>query len=60
MKNLQNMPASGIIVISVIALLFILAVILLFYVRLRYRLLEGRASGTNQEARGFRAALLKE
>ena len=60
MSILKTMPASGIIVISVIAVLFILAVILLFYVRVRYRLLEGRASGTDQEARGFRAALLKE
>lgn len=57
---LKNMPASGIIVISIIAALFALAVILLFYVRLRYRLLEGKASGTNLESRGFRAALLSE
>ena len=60
MKNLQSMPASGVIVISVIAVPFLLAVILLLYVRLRYRLLEGRASGTDLEARGFRAALLSE
>ena len=57
---LKNMPASGIIVISIISALFVLAVILLFYVRLRYRLLEGKASGTNLESRGFRAALLSE
>lgn len=57
---LKNMPASGIIVISIIAALFVLAVILLFYVRLRYRLLEGKASGINLESRGFRAALLSE
>ena len=60
MSILKTMPASGVIVISVIAVFFILAVILLFYVRLRYRLLEGRANGTDQEARGFRAALLTE
>ena len=54
------MPASGIIVITIIAFLFVLAVILLFYVRLRYRILEGKASGTNPESRGFRAALLTE
>ena len=60
MSVLKNMPASGIIVITIIAFLFVLAVILLFYVRLRYRLLEGKASGTNQESRGFRAALLSE
>jgi hypothetical protein len=52
MNMLKNMPASGIIVISIIAALFVLAVILLFYVRLRYRLLEGKASGTNLEAGG--------
>ena len=60
MSVLKNMPASGIIVITIIAFLFVLAVILLFYVRLRYRLLEGKASGTNPESRGFRAALLSE
>ena len=60
MNILKTMPATGVIVISVIAVLFVLAVILLFYVRLRYRLLEGRASGTNSESRGFRAALLTE
>ena len=43
MKTLANMPASGVIVIAVIAVLFILAVMLLFYVRLRYRFLEGKA-----------------
>ena len=60
MNILQNMPASGVVVIAIIAVLFVLAVILLFYVRLRYRLLEGKASGTNPESRGFRAALLSE
>ena len=62
MSILKTMPASGVIVISIIAVLFVLAVILLFYVRVRYRLLEGKAGGSNQnqEARGFRAALLKE
>ncbi len=60
MNMIKNMPASGVIVISIIAILFVLAVILLFYVRLRYRLLEGKASGTSQESRGFRSALLSE
>ena len=62
MKTLANMPASGVIVIAVIAVLFILAVMLLFYVRLRYRFLEGKASGSDpaQRERGFRAALLSE
>ncbi len=60
MNVLQNMPASGIIVIAVITVLFLLAVILLFYVRLRYGLLENKASGSNPEARGFRSAILSE
>ena len=60
MNILQNMPASGIAVITIIAILFVLAVILLFYVRLRYSLLESKASGTGLDSRGFRAALLSE
>lgn len=60
MSVLRTLPPSGIIVIAVIAALFILAVILLFYVRIRYRVLEGKASGNDQTARGFRAAILKE
>ena len=60
MNALQNMPASGVIVIAVITVLFLLAVILLFYVRLRYRLLENKASGSSPEAKGFRAAVLSQ
>ena len=60
MDVLQNMPRSGVIVISVIAVLFVLAVVLLFYTRIRYRFLESRASGSSQSARGFRAAILTE
>ena len=60
MDVLQNMPRSGVIVITVIAVLFVLAVVLLFYTRIRYRFLESRASGSNKSARGFRAAILTE
>lgn len=60
MGVLRNMPISGVIVIAIISALFILAVILLFYVRIHYRVLEGKASGSNQSARGFRSAVLKE
>ena len=61
MNVLKNMPASGVIVIAVIASLFALAVVLLIIVRLRYRILEGKASGSKiGEARGFRTAVLKE
>ena len=57
---LRDMPATGVIVIAVITVLFILAVVLLFYVRIRYRYLEGRASGSNPAAKGFRSAILSE
>ena len=60
MSVLQNMPRSGVIVIAVIAVLFILAVVMLFYTRVRYRFLESRANGSNQSSRGFRAAILAE
>ena len=60
MSVLKNMPATGVMVIAVISVLFILAVILLFYVRIRYSFLEGKARGNNPETRGFRSALLKE
>ena len=60
MSVLKNMPVTGVMVIAVIAVLFILAVILLFYVRIRYSFLEGKARGNNLEVIGFRSALLKE
>ena len=60
MNVLQNMPASGIVVIAIIGVLFVLAVILLFYVRLRYSLLESGAGVVNPDSRGFRAVLLQE
>ena len=49
MSVLKNMPATGVMVIAVISVLFILAVILLFYVRIRYSFLEGKARGNNPE-----------
>ena len=60
MGALRNMPVTGVLVIATIAVLFILAVILLFYVRIRYRFLEGKARGSDPEVRGFRSAVLKE
>ena len=60
MGALRNMPVTGVLVIATIAVLFILAVILLFYVRIRYRFLEGKARGNDPEVRGFRSAVLKE
>ncbi len=58
MSNLQHMPSGGFVVIVIIGILFLLAVILLFHVFLRYKLLAGKASGKDQNAKGFKAALL--
>ena len=58
MSNLQNMPRGGFVVIVIIGMLFILAVVLLFHVFLRYKYLFGKASGDDQKAKGFKAALL--
>jgi len=58
MSQLQHMPAGGFVVIVIIGILFILAVILLFHVFLRYKVLAGKASGDDQEAKGFKGALL--
>ena len=60
MSNFRNIPPAGLIVIAVIGALFVLAVILLLYVHMRYRLLTLGASGQGEEGRGFRGALLKE
>ena len=58
MSNLQHMPSGGFVVIVIIGFLFLLAVILLFHVFLRYKVLAGKASGDDQNAKGFKAALL--
>ena len=60
MNNLANMPTAGLVVIVVILLLFALAVILLFHVYLRYKLLAGKTKGDQAKIRGFQAALLTE
>ena len=60
MGVLRTMPATGVIVIAVITVLFFLAVILLFYVQIRYRFLEGKARGSDSAVKGFRSAVLKE
>jgi hypothetical protein len=58
MSNLEHMPRGGFVVIVIIGILFVLAVILLFHVFLRYKVLAGKASGDDQKAKGFKAALL--
>ena len=60
MNNLSNMPTVGLVVMIVIGLLFVLAVLLLFHVFLRYKLLAGKAKGDPEKVRGFRAAVLAE
>ncbi len=60
LKNLQNMPTAGFVVIVVIVLLFALSVVLLFHSYLRYKLLAGKAKGSAEASRGFRKALLEE
>lgn len=58
MNTLQHMPSGGFVVIVIIGILFVLAVILLFHVFLRYKVLAGKASGDDQQAKGFKGALL--
>ena len=61
MSVLKAMPSTGVIVIGVITILFVIAVLLLFYVKMRYRVLGYKAAGAaNDEARGFRSAILEE
>ena len=60
-RNIQNMPVAGFVVILVILALFALALVLLFYTHLRYRVLAGKArGGAEEKSRGFRSALLSE
>lgn len=53
MNVLANMPASGIIVIAAIAILFVLAVLLLFYTWGRYKGLAGMVKGSLDRDNGF-------
>ncbi len=59
MTTFSNMPPVGFIVIVIIAILFILAVGLLFYVFARYRALAARVGGKSETTRGFVGALLR-
>ena len=53
MNVLASMPASGIIVIAAIAILFVLAVLLLFYTWGRYKGLAGMVKGALDRDNGF-------
>ncbi|MBR5093846.1 MAG: hypothetical protein IK095_02000 [Oscillospiraceae bacterium] len=60
MIDLSNMPAVGLVVMALIALLFVAALFLLVMVCLRYQGLAGKAKGDPGKVRGFRADLLEE
>ena len=60
MKALKNLPFAGFAVIVIIGILFVLAVALLFYVYLRYKLLARKAAGSSEDKWGFRARLMAE
>ena len=60
MSNLKQMPFAGFVVIVIIGILFMLAVALLFYVFLRYKLLARKATGSEEDRWGFRAKLMAE
>ncbi len=56
----RNLPAGGFVVIVIISLLFVLALAVLFYTVLRYRMLSGASDGDGEGRRGFHKALLGE
>ena len=58
MDAIKSMPPAGFAVIVVIGLLFILALGLLIYVYVRYRVLTEQAEGREEGAGGFRGAVL--
>ena len=51
--NLKDMPSVGITVIILISILFALAVILLFYTYLRYKMITGEVNGTFNQTNRF-------
>lgn len=59
MSNLKNMPAAGFVVIVIIGILFVLSIVMLFSVYLRYKSLGSKTGGSSEEKRGFKGALLK-
>ncbi len=60
MSLLSNLPVGGFVVIVIIGLLFILALLILFYTSARYRLLAAASDGDGEGKRGFLKALLSE
>ena len=60
MSLLSNLPVGGFVVIVIIGLLFILALLILFYTSARYRALAASSDGDSEGKRGFLKALLSE
>jgi hypothetical protein len=60
MNLLRNLPVGGFVVIVVIGLLFVLALLILFYTSARYRALGAASDGDGEGKRGFLKALLAE
>ncbi len=60
MNLLRNLPVGGFVVIVIIGLLFILALLILFYTSARYRALAASSDGDGEGRRGFHKALLGE
>ncbi len=56
----RNLPVGGFAVIVIIGLLFILAVLILFYTSLRYRMLAAASDEESDGKRGFHKAVLNE
>ena len=60
MSLLRNLPVGGFAVIVIIGLLFVLALLILFYTSARYRALAAASDGDGDGKRGFHKALLGE
>ena len=60
MGLLHNLPVGGFVVIVIIGLLFVLALLILFYTSGRYRALASASGGDGEGKRGFHKALLQE
>lgn len=60
MRLLHNLPVGGFVVIVIIGLLFVLALLILFYTSGRYRALASASGKDGEGKRGFHKALLQE
>lgn len=60
MTLFQNLPGGGLVVISLILMLFALSLFVLFYTSARYRLLSVKSKADDERRRGFHKALAEE